>query len=188
MSEDRDRLYEILDFILNKADSSELEAVRKALERRLGGGGGRNYLGIDPRGMAEETAKTVAGQMTWSSDYVRSMVRGFAADIIHQNAPELKDPDVETLLDTWLKGAKEPDRDLPPDLLKTMVRQFSAYATGVMSASEQITLNEEMPGWCEKYWKNFPENIRRLLSLFLTGKLEEERFLEYLDGMFEAGE
>jgi len=180
-------LYEILDFILNKADSSELEAVRKALERRLGKSGGLSRLGIDPRSMAEETAKTIADQTTWSAEYVRSMVRDFAGDIIRRNAPELANGDVETLLDTWVSEAEPSEKDLPPDLLKTMVKQFIAYSTGVMSASEQITLNEEMPNWTEKYWKNFPENVRRLVSLFLTGKLEEERFLEYLDGLLSDG-
>ncbi len=182
---DRGELYEILDFILNRADSSELEAIRKALERRLRGPAGPGHLGIDARGMAEETARTVAGQVTWSSDYIRSMVRDFAGDIIRKNAPELGDGDVETLLDSWLSEDTAPERDLPPDLLKTMVKQFIAYATGVMSASEQVTLNEEMPDWTEKYWKNFPENVRRLVSLFLTGKLEEERFLEYLDSLLD---
>jgi len=180
---DRGELYEILDFILNKADSSELGAIRKALERRLRGPDGLGHLGIDARAMAEETARGVAQHVTWSSDYIRSMVRDFAADIIQKNAPELKDADIETLLEAWLDSNKTPERELPPDLLKTMVKQFIAYATGVMSASEQVTLNEEMPDWTEKYWKNFPENVRRLVSLFLTGKLEEERFLEYLDSL-----
>ena len=181
----RDRLYEILDFILNEADRSELDAVRMALERRLGGSAAKGHLGIDPRGMAEETARSVADQVAWSADYVRSMVRDFAGDIIRKNAPELGDGDVETLLDSWLSDAGPPERDLPPDLLKTMVKQFIAYSTGIMSASEQIQLNEEMPGWTERYWKNFPEAVRRLVSMFLTGKLEEERFLEFLDRLLE---
>ncbi|MBN2049748.1 MAG: hypothetical protein JW760_04835 [Spirochaetales bacterium] len=183
---DRDRLYEIVDFILNQADSSELEAVRLALERRLGKKVDRGRLGIDPRGMAEEAAKTMADQLTWSSEYVRTMVRDFAADIIRRHAPEVKGADMETLLDTWLETKEETDLKLPADLLKTMVRQFIAYATGVMSASEQIALREEIPNWSEVYWKKFPENIRRITSLFLTGKLEEERFLGYLDSLLQA--
>lgn len=182
---DRNKLYEILDFILNEADSSELQAVRMALERRLGKAGG--HLSVDARGMAEETARSVADQVAWSQDYVRSMVRDFAGDIIRRHAPELGDGDIDTLLDAWLEGDGGEEQDLPADLLKTMVKQFIAYSTGVMSASEQITLNEEMPNWSETYWKNFPENVRRLVSLFLTGRLEEERFLQYLDDLL-AGE
>lgn len=97
-----DRLYDTIEFILNEATEEELEVVRSALKRRVEGKPAHGAMGIDPGRMARQTASQIREQMGLSVDQIRSMVSGFAVDIIRKNAPELTEEQIRELLKSWI--------------------------------------------------------------------------------------
>ncbi|MEW5817574.1 MAG: hypothetical protein AB1798_19515 [Spirochaetota bacterium] len=198
---DEERLYEVIDFILNQASDSEIEVIVAALKRRLKDtliGDGE----LNPGKMARTMASSVGRQVHATSDQIRKMVKDFVAELIKKNAPEISEKELQTLLETWvpdrrLKGSLEkegeiagtrkdtpesPEADvvksnppaLPKDVLLTMIRQFVSYSTGVMSVTEQAGLNEDIPDWKAKYWERFPYRIKKILSLYLKGQIDEQ--------------
>lgn len=177
-------LYLVLDYILNKAAPDELQVIGKALEKRL-----RNHSGpsLNVDSIARTTAKTINDQLTGSIDSMHSMVRNFVVDMIRQNAPNISDKEIDVLLKAWMPSERDPAErqsaagNLPADALLSMVRQFVAVAHNQMPALDKARLDREIPGWEEKYWTNFPEEVRRLISLNLKGKISDQRFWDELE-------
>ncbi|MFP4365348.1 MAG: hypothetical protein ACLFR1_15910, partial [Spirochaetia bacterium] len=133
------RLMEILDYILNSADASEISAIEAAIQRRqndLSKG-----MSIQPGKMAKEMASKVSHDIETPLDNIRSMVKGYVTQIIKQNAPEISDEELQVLLDEYMPEAqrkqKKPGPGVNGDLLYIMVRQFIAYSKGSMPISEQ---------------------------------------------------
>ena len=181
---DEGRLYEVLDYILNEATSRELDVIRGALERRADGGSGKGPMGVDLGKMAQESADSVKRSLDLSKGQMGDMVKGMVTDLIRKSAPELDDEQVQELLDEWVpdrsvrRGNRKesPSSPLPPDALLAMIKQFISYSTGTMSASEQMSLTRDIPGWKERYWQAFPPVIRKLLSMFLKGTIDGSTF------------
>lgn len=192
-----DRLYDVIEFILNGATEDELEVVRSALKRRIEGNRKTGAMGVDPGRIANQTAASIKEQMGLSIDQIRSMVGGFAEEIIKKNAPELTDSQVHDLLDSWIPdsksaGSKAPEErageaksaqrkgagGLAPDVILTMVTQFLSYSDESMSVTEQVKLNREIPDWQRRYWEQFSPRIRELLTLHLRGQIERSTCLE----------
>lgn len=178
---DRETLYHILDYILNKATSDELGVISEALKRRSAER--RSLGGIDPRGMAESMARNVRDQLGRLGD-IGGIARKMVADIIREKEPGITDEELKVLLDTWLPGTRAPGRamdeppqeseeSVPPDVLITMVSQFLAATTGTMTADERHDLPED---WRERYWERFPHPVRDLIDAHLGGGLGEVEF------------
>jgi hypothetical protein len=182
---DRDQLFVILDFILNKATHEELQVIQEALKRREKSSGLFGDFGIHPKDIANEAAQQMSESMSYSIDSIRQMVRQFVTEMIQKEAPELNQKQVEELLNAWVPepGGKEPGKEqdeLPPDVLLQMIRQFLAYSTDSMAPSEVMSLFEEIPGWPDIYWHRFPERIRQIISLYLKGKIDDETCWEHI--------
>ncbi len=166
---------EVLDYILNHADERDIAAVTEALrrrsERRQGIGG------LDVQAMARENSRKITEQMGLDKEKIRQMVRDFTVKIISENAPELSPGDIEAILDDTVpdSGANE-ETKLPPDVLRTMIRQFVSFSRNTMSASEQQKLHSEMSDWYERYWKMFPDSIQYVLKDFIEEKIGEEEY------------
>lgn len=189
---DRLELYDVLNFILNYADSGELEAVRAALRRREGdlpegaGAGGRGPRGIDLRKTAKQTADRIEDQLGASKQQLRGMVHDMVRQMISREAPELDDGQVDELF----RGMVEPPNrskadgrpgkaagtDIPRDALITMLGQFISYATGSMPVREEMELSKQISDWQRRYWERFPQVVRRLVSLFLEGAMDSDEF------------
>jgi hypothetical protein len=170
-------LPQVLDFILNKADSSELAAVGEAIKRRMSSGS----QGGD---MARDMAKTISQQISYSQDAIRDMVRGFVTDLIRKEAPEIPEEDLQELLKAWVPNPDEMvpvKSNVPPDVLKTMIRQFIEYSTDTMRPTEQIELHNNLPNWKEQYWASFPRRVQLWIKAFLAGEIEIEQFWEGID-------
>ena len=45
-----------------------------------------------------------------------------------------------------------------------------------MSATEQMRLEHEIPGWTERYWERFPRELRQLMEVYLKGSVGEDEF------------
>ena len=188
---DRDELYKVIDAILNKATNDDIEVIEAALERRAGAGDEGSFLQVSPKTIADSVAHSVAGQISYSKDTIRDMIRNYAVDIIRKQAPELNDEQVRELLHAWIpdplahpkRGAADPDRQeaaneyesgIPKDMLLTMIEQFLVYSEGNMPVREQARLRREMPEWQKRYWGRFPPQVKDALSLYLKGTIDRE--------------
>ena len=180
VSMNNEKVYEIVDFILNKATDPEVEVIISAIKRRLDD----SAHGLDkmnPEKMASQLGRQINDQVGASVDQIRGMVRHFVAEKIKQEAPEISDKDLDQLVDAWVpepgqaaSGQKE--SRLPKEALLTMIKQFISYSAGEMSASEHKTLEEQIPEWPEKYWSRFPQSIKQSIALFLKGRIDEKEF------------
>lgn len=192
---ERDQLYKIIDVILNHATEDELEVIQAAIDRRTGdeesADGSAGAFTFSPKKMAEESAHTIADQVSYSKDTIRNMIKNFAVDIIRQNAPELTDEQLRELLEAWIpdsggggrgagkeahKRAEKSEQSIPPDMLIAMIEQFIAYSEGRLSVRQQAQLRKEMGDWQETYWKWFPPDVRDAIALYLKGTIDKETF------------
>lgn len=182
---DERKLYQIIDFILNHAESHELDVIRAALRRREGGDpveGGASF-GQEIGKMANDMAAKVRDQVGASESQIRDTVRGFVRDMIEREAPELRGAQVDELLDEWVPGPEtrarkksSPGEGIPADVVLTMVRQFIAFSTGAMTVAEENSLKDAMPEWQNRYWSRFSPTMRKLISLFVKGIMSEHDF------------
>jgi hypothetical protein len=178
----RKELEAVLDYILNKADEREFEVIAKACDRRardikafesIGGEG----PGAMSKRMANELQRNVGATM----ESVRGTVRGFVADLIRKNAPEISESDLRALLDEYVPPEGAPPREsppspLPPEALLGMVRSFVEYSRGSMPPSRSRELWESSSRWQEEYWTAFPAELKALVKAFLEGRVDEETF------------
>ncbi|MBL8966086.1 MAG: hypothetical protein JNG85_03695 [Spirochaetaceae bacterium] len=183
----RKELETVLDYILNRADDAEFEVLLKACERRkrdksmLGKIGG-----LGPSESARRAAADIQGQMGYSLDGIRSMVKDFVGDIIRKNAPEIGEDELRALLEAYVPDpAKAEARareagtarsPLPPEAILKMAEQFIEYSEGAMAPSRQRELWEEMPRWQDAYWQAFPPEVKLLVKAYLEGKLSVEEY------------
>ena len=183
-----DRLYGIIEYILNVADHEDIEVIQAAIEKRRSDNRRAPVLGLNPAKLAAQATSGLNAQLESSKKMVKNMVTGFAADIIRQNAPELDEVQVQELLAEFMpetagrgSGASagrsaHNNNELPAGMIIQMVQQFIDYSEGVMSPSEQIQLENEVPGWKEKYWRSLPGKVQKLISLYLNGDIDRQRF------------
>jgi len=205
MAEKNEELYNVVDYILNKARGDELEVIREALKRReqeskspLAEGAKPGDVNLNPNAMAKQMSDSIQNQIGGSVEQIRSIVRNYARNILKQNAPELGEKQIDQLLTEWIpgdektgtskeahtglgmpasKGENSKNKEaLPEDALLTMIDQFIRYSTGQMSLSEQNKLRNEIPDWHKKYWDAFPEGIQALIAKYLKEGLDADSF------------
>ncbi len=168
-------LYTILDYILNKATSKELEVIAEAVQRRRRPGKGPG--GLSPRGMAENMAESVKRQLGGMLD-VHAISRQIVSDLVRQKEPNISEEELEVLLSHWLPGSargkdQEQHKELPPDVLVTMVSQYLNAERGTLAPEEEKKLPEN---WKSQYWDTFPQRVRSLLRAHLGGEMDEVEF------------
>ena len=178
----RSELQSVLDYILNKADAKEFEVIAKACERR-----GRDIKafeslgGEDPGAMARRMAAELQQSTGATMESVRGTVRGFVADIIRKNAPEIGEEDLAALLDEYAPPAdaerkKTPPSPIPGDALLGMVESFVAYSRGSMPPSRQRELWESGSRWQDEYWTAFPSEVKALVKAYIEDRIDAETF------------
>ena len=143
----RRELESVVDYILNKADESEFEVIMKACQRKskdiktFASLGGEN-----PGAMARRMAGELQSGVGATMESVRGTVRGFVAEIIRKNAPEITEEQLAGLLDEYAPppGTKraEAASALPPEAILGMVSSFVEYSRGAMPPSRQRELWE----------------------------------------------
>lgn len=193
MSVSEEKLYRVLEYILNDADTGELDVIRAALRRREddtagsdgpGLGGKKGAMGVDVGSLAKESAQAIQDQLGVSRDQIRRMVQGHVRDIIAQNAPELDEEQIDELIGEWVpdpetRKAREKAKagnELPAEAALTMIKQFISFSTGAMSVTEEQGLRNAMSDWHKRYWERFSPVTRKLVSLFLRGVMDGDEF------------
>ena len=173
-----------LDFILNRCNEHEIEAVAAAVIRRRRDISmfGSMPVAPDPKSLAKQLSSQL--NMEGNIEGLKNSVRDYAIRIIKQEAPELTDRQIEELTGAWLpqdgnvkaRGKREPVQKISNDLLASMIDQFVSFSLGRMEEEEDGALRREMGSWPDKYWKSFPSVIRLLITDFLKGEISEKEF------------
>lgn len=181
-------LVRTLDYILNRCNEQEIEAVAAAIVRRRRDIAmfGSMPVAPDPRRLAE----TISAQFNIdeSIEGIKTGIRDYAIGIIKQQAPELTDAQVEVLTRSWIPetrtspgGKKRADsssqeQSLPADLLHSMINQFVSFSLGRMEEEDDRALRRDIGPWPDKYWKAFPQVVRLLVTDYLKGEINENEF------------
>lgn len=167
-------LNKVLDFILNRARDGELDAIRMALERRIGPQPGVQGAGqLDFHEMARRTMEGYSDRFGADAD-IHGMTRRLVANMILEREPGIDEVTLEKLLDQYvpspgqsearMKASPPPEASaIPKDVIASMLDQFLRYSIGKMPDSEARELKQSMPDWAERYWTYFPENVRPLV-------------------------
>jgi hypothetical protein len=184
---DKEKMLQILDFILNRSTYGDLEVIQEAIRRRT-----RDIragiAGIDVREIARHTAESIQKQIG-SADEVTHMIRRFVRELITQQQPDISEEQLESLLDRCLPAPEGNDIEstgndeksgsieerFPPDMIQSMLVQFIDYSLGRMDEDEKKNL---APDWQMRYWNTFSSGLKKLLSNLLKGKISEGSFWE----------
>ena len=185
-------LVRTLDYILNRCNEKDIEAVAAAVVRRRRDIAmfGSMPVAPDPRRMAEELSSQL--NIEGNIEGLKNSIRDYAIRIIRQQAPELTDEQIEQLTGSWIpekhgaagrrRGGKpgrnqlNGDASIPESLLASMIDQFVSFSLGRMEEEEDAALRKEMGPWPDKYWNSFPQVARLLIKDFLKGEIEESEF------------
>jgi hypothetical protein len=180
-------LVRTLDYILNRCNERDIEAVAAAIIRRRKDIAmfGSMPVAPDPGSLAKEL--TAQLNIEGNIESLKNSVRDYAIRIIKQQAPELTDGQIEELTRSWIPqkayGAKGRgkqkgglDESMPRDILASMVDQFVSFSLGRMEEEEDNALRLEMGPWPDKYWNAFPNVVRLLIKDFLKGEVDEAGF------------
>ena len=194
-----EELVRALDYILNRCNGQDIEAVAAAVVRR------RRDIALfgsmpvtpDPRRLAEEINSRL--NIEGSIESLKKSVRDYAIQIVKQQAPELTDRQIDELTRAWIPGElRSPvkpgavDRNqaggsstnelpslettIPRSLLASMINQFVSYSLGRMEEEEDHALRRELGSWPDKYWKAFPQVVCLIIKDFLKGEMDETDF------------
>ena len=205
-----EELVHTLDYILNRCDERDIEAVAAAIVRRRRDIAmfGSMPIAPDPRRMAEELTSQL--DIEGNIESLKNSVRDYAIRIIKQEAPELTDTQIDELTRNWIPEAKtsrsgnsyaygesqksggeagqsisgknpgknpgKNSREIPKDLLASMIDQFVSFSQGRMEEEEDRALRRDIGPWPDKYWKSFPQVIRLIITDFLKGEMDENDF------------
>ena len=176
-----------MDYILNRCNERDIEAVAAAIIRRRRDIAlfGSMPVAPDPGSLAKEV--TAQLNIEGNIESLKNSIRDYAIRIIKQQAPDLKDEQIEELTRSWIpkkaSGAKSKgkpkgglDESIPRDILASMVDQFVSFSLGRMEEEEDNALRREMGPWPDKYWNAFPNVVRLLIKDFLKGEVDEAGF------------
>jgi hypothetical protein len=180
-------LAQTLDYILNRCNERDIEAVAEAVVRR------RRDIAMfgslpeipDPHRMAEEISAQI--DIEGSIEGLKNSVRDYAIRTIRQQAPEITDEQIEELTRAWIPGGQSSgergsgerssqEQSIPRDLLASMIDQFISFSLGRMDEKEDRALRKDVGPWPDRYWKAFPSVIRSLITDFLKGEMSEADF------------
>ena len=179
-------LVRALDYILNRCNERDIEAVSAAIIRRRRDIAmfGSMPVAPDPHRLAEEISSQL--NIEENIESLKTSVRDYAIRIIRQQAPELSDKQIEELTRSWIPGSQTSaggrrvpgaqEKSIPPDLLTSMIDQFVSFSLGRMEEEEDHALRRDIGPWPDKYWKAFPQVIRLLITDFLKGEMDETDF------------
>jgi len=174
-----DELVKALDYILNHSNEASIEVLAEAIIRR------RRDLSIyqatgttpDLQRMASQITEQINAGVGGGIETMKSSIREMMIRIIKENAPELSQEQMDELCRSWLpETPPDKEKDMPRDMLASMIEQFISFSRGTMRASVDKSLREEMGAWPQKYWNAFPPLIRSIITEFLKDKITEKEF------------
>ena len=198
-----EELVRAMDYILNRCNEQDIEAVAVAVVRRrrdialfgsmpIASGTSTEAKGrgspLDPRRLAEEINSQL--NIEGNIENLKKSVRDYAIQIIKQQAPDLSDKQIEELTRAWIPAVSDKkqthcssadespslETTIPRDLLASMINQFVSFSLGRMEEEEDQALRSELGSWPDKYWKAFPQVVCLIIKDFLKGEMDETDF------------
>jgi len=173
-------LFQALDYILNRSDAASIEALAEAVVRRRRNLSVFNVTGgsPDPQRMAKQVTERINAGIGGGIEGMRNSIREMIIRMIREYAPELSDSQVEELCEAWLPetGIEKKGKNLPSEMLLSMIEQFVSFSHGTMNESADKSLREEMGAWPERYWNAFPPVVRQIVSDYLKDKINKAEF------------
>ena len=179
-----------MDYILNRCNERDIEAVAAAVIRRRRDIAmfGSMPVAPDPKSLAKELNSQL--NIEGSIEGLKKSVRDYAIRIIKQQAPELTEKQIEELTQAWIptgQGSASRQRrssgadlskeaGIPKEVLASMIDQFVSFSLGRMEEEEDRALRKEMGPWPDKYWKAFPQVICLLITDLLKDRMDENEF------------
>ncbi len=180
--EDRE-FREMLNYFEKNASPDELEELRSLMSKTKtnldelpsNSSGGVFNVG----NMAKNMADQISQQMGVTDEAIKRTARQMVRDMILQYDPHIPEKTIQVLLDKWVPEKNKKQKvKLPKEIIGTMISQFVGFSRGELSKSQV----ESFPsGWKEKYWESFPENIQKLIAIFLREEISKEQFWETID-------
>ena len=176
-------LVRTLDYILNRCNERDIEAVAAAVVRRRRDISmyGSMPVAPDPHRLAEEL--TAQLNIEGNIESLKKSVKEYATRIIKQEAPELSEKQIRELTNAWIprnrgssKTKLSDENSIPANVLASMIDQFVSFSLGRMEEEEDLALRKEMGPWPDKYWKSFPQVIRLIITDFLKDQMNETDF------------
>jgi len=183
---DKEEMYRVLDYLLNRSTTEELEVIEEAIKRRKEDLR-RGIAGVNLRDRAHRTADVIH-KMFGEQGEIRSMIRRFIREIVEQNQPDISPDDLEKILEDALPetspeepggaGAGQGDMplgtdQLPREAIESMIVQFVDFSLGRMATTDREDLP---PDWSKRYWNAFSPQVRQLVSDLLNGRMTEQEF------------
>lgn len=156
-------IYHIVDYLLNEASESELDAVEEALRRR------RQRGPLESMNF-QEMARKATSQFQMNMPDFQGITRGLVRNLILQHEPGISSQELEVLLDHYVPSPEkerardsEREKEIPAEILQSMIRQFVSYSLGRMSDAEEKQLRDAMPDWPGQYWNAFSQETRTFI-------------------------
>jgi hypothetical protein len=183
MSQYNQELVNVLDFIMNRATSKEIEAVKMAMTKRAAGNP-RSVDDLNFADMAKAVTSRFSDNYVADSDEIHNMTKRLVSGMIREKEPGISDRDLNSLLDQWVPGGpkqKEASRIgkesmLPPEAVFAMVDQFVRYSINKMPDKEIEELRGSMKEWHIEYWNIFSMETRVQIKELLEGRMDLDIF------------
>lgn len=194
----KQELFAALDYILNRSDLRDIDALEAAVTRRKAYlESSTGIISLDPGKAAHQMSGAIESSIQKSMDGIRGTFREFAADLLLKEAPELSREEMLSLVDSWIPASAPKAKarletsgeslvkngavnGIPPDIMYDMICQFVSYSTGNMGLRAQQELRDEIGDWVSIYWKKFPYSIQEAVRRFLRGETTGAAFDEQL--------
>jgi len=183
MSQYNQELVNTLDFIINRATSKDIEAVKMALTKRSAGNP-RTVDDLNFGDMAKAVTSRLSDNYSADSDEIHNMTKRLVAGMIREKEPGISERDLNALLEQWVPGGpkqKEISRNgkessLPPQAVFAMVDQFVRYSINKMPEKEIEELRHSMKEWHIEYWNIFSMETRVQIKDLLEGRMDYDVF------------
>lgn len=178
-SDAKSEFIRVLDFILNRCDVRQIDAVEAAVKRRRKNlGAFQGLTSLNPEKLAKDMNKSIQESLEKSIEGMKASLREYAEGLIKKEAPEISPEDMAVLLDNWFPpkgGRRGRKKKIPVEMMETMVLQFVERGWGDGSALKNEDF-EAAPGWEKKYWNVFPSEIKALIKSRSEGELSDMEF------------
>lgn len=157
-----DDLKGIIEDFMQNSSPEEMKELERLLEARR-----NSTSGLNLNSMAKDMADQIQNQMGLTNQNIKKMARELVIKLAREHSPQITDTELRVLLNQMVPNSEPEKPKLPPDLLKIMAHQFIIYHKGLMSDEEKADLP---PGWQEKYWSAFPDELKRMISEHISSK------------------
>ena len=98
--------------------------------------------------------------------------------MILQYDPFIPEEKIDAMLKAWVPDKKKATKQIPDDVMRTMISQYVAYGRGELTEAQLAGFPLD---WAKKYWSNFPEKVQILIRSYIRDEITKNTFLEVLN-------